>query len=971
MKFLILIIFSSFLFCKAQNFSFSIPPFDSSEQTYLPLFPKQLIKDGEFVGTNNSDFVLNGQPIRFFGSNLVADGAFPEKIDAKKVAAHIRKTGINLLRLHHMDNNWGTSSFFLNTPNTRTINETYRDKLEYLIYNLKEQGIYIDMNLLVSRMFRNSDGIPGADSITDFEQWKSPALFVPDLLKLQKEFAKNLLLHVNPYTGKSLVNDPVMALVEISNENSIFRHWIEGRLKPFAVGGTLLFRHSVLLDSLWNVFLKNKYGNTLTLQNAWNSGVNTTQINFVKNGNFETGNTSNWVIEKNGTTTGTFIADNSVAWRDNYSGKVTVSNYDGTDWHYQLKQIGLSTIKDSMYEVEFYAMSYDKMKINAYVSLDVSPWETYTWNSYDINSEWKKISFSFRAPKTVNQTIRLGISFTGNGTVWVDNFFFGTPTVNGVSANESLENANIKRIDYADRIKYTSSRVNDQFEFYIQLEKKYFNVMKNYLKDSLNVKVPVTGSNMFSGPEDLFMEHDMDYLDNHAYWDHPSFPGIPWSATDWNIKNQPMMKSLDYGTIPNLFSGLCLKNKPFTISEYNHPYPNQYQSEMLPMITSYAAFAGADAIMFFDYNGQKIWDQDMMNGYFDIQRNNAVMAAMPVFAYAYRNHLINESGNEITLNYSHNDIFGNIRDNTQAPWGTKIAVPRELSLTNKITTDSLNATTSVSNQQLPVAKQNPYITNDSQISWDTQGLFAINTEQFISVSGELNNHLNHKTGNLTILSADEFGCVSWLSLDSLPLTNSKRSLMVLNKFQENTNMIWYDNHTTLKNSWGNAPTIQVPMNVTLRLAVDAKAIRIFRLDASGKETISNSILVEPKSTGNFELNLNQSNDQTLWYGIQTFDSDTILSVRDFSSLTNQPSLKILNNPVRDIMTVQTFLPENDQIKISILNMIGGEVSPVYSGTVAKGTHEINFNTTSLEAGIYFCVMQTAQKKVVQKFIINK
>ena len=160
------------------------------------------------------------------GSNIVADGAFPSKELASGIASRMRKMGFNLMRCHHMDNGWGAGSMFLNEPNTRVINETYRDRFEYFVAQMKNEGVFIDLNLLVSRLFKSADGIAGADSITDFGDFKSPAVFDPYLLFLQKEYARNILTHVNPYTGLELINDPVMAVVETTNENSIYRDWM-------------------------------------------------------------------------------------------------------------------------------------------------------------------------------------------------------------------------------------------------------------------------------------------------------------------------------------------------------------------------------------------------------------------------------------------------------------------------------------------------------------------------------------------------------------------------------------------------------------------------------------------------------------------------------------------------------------------------------------------------------------------------
>ena len=60
--------------------------------------------------------------------------------------------------------------------------------------------------------------MPDADRL----QWaKSLTLFDKRIIELEKEYAHNLLTHVNPYTKTEYRNEPAIAIVEILNENGI------------------------------------------------------------------------------------------------------------------------------------------------------------------------------------------------------------------------------------------------------------------------------------------------------------------------------------------------------------------------------------------------------------------------------------------------------------------------------------------------------------------------------------------------------------------------------------------------------------------------------------------------------------------------------------------------------------------------------------------------------------------------------
>ena len=44
-----------------------------------------------------------------------------------------------------------------------------------------------------------------------------------DLIELQKEYAKELLCHVNPYTGLALIDDPAVVTIQINNEDTAIK----------------------------------------------------------------------------------------------------------------------------------------------------------------------------------------------------------------------------------------------------------------------------------------------------------------------------------------------------------------------------------------------------------------------------------------------------------------------------------------------------------------------------------------------------------------------------------------------------------------------------------------------------------------------------------------------------------------------------------------------------------------------------
>ncbi|MCF6357269.1 MAG: carbohydrate binding domain-containing protein, partial [Draconibacterium sp.] len=846
----------------AQNFqggfNFNLPYDDSTTVDFLPQFPKKAIGENDFISSDNSgNFILNGNPVRFFGGNLTTQGAFPTKSDARKIAGRMRKMGINLIRFHHIDNPWSNGSLFYGVTGTRKLNTTLLDRLDYLIYQLKENGIYVNMNLNVSRTFKKSDGVYAADSLRDYA--KGITLFNRRMIELEKEYAEQLLGHVNPYTGIPLAQDPVLAMVEFVNENSLFRRWYGNDLKPISQGGSLPLQYSLELDSLWLNYLLVKYDSTQNIAQAWNSGKKDEEIIF--SDDFESGlDTDKWQLEKHNGAQATYNLHTDTN-SGNSSVLVKAIKHGTESWHITFKNVGTSAKKDSIYELHFKAKSNAKHEMSAGFQRENSPWTYYMGASFIVDTMYQSYQVVFKAPENNTGNLRMWFRFSNNtGDFYIDDVIFKKAGVKGLEENESFENKNIRRLALHELNGFSKQRVSDLTEFYAQIQIDFLNEMKSWLRDTLQVQVPLAGTNWYVGPEDSYVQNTLDYLDNHAYWDHPSFPGTPWSPTDWTINNKPMMLG-NSSTIERLFNGLTTKNKPYTVSEYNHGYPNQFQAEMLPMITSYLSFNGADGIMFFTYSGSWDWNEDRVNGYFDLHRNNSVMSGFPIFSYVYRNRLIKEAQKSIVVNYQKSDILLMPFD-AQNGWGSHSPFPKELSYTNKIElTFDEEKPTDLS--QIPAITGNPFTLNGDEVYWDKNGLFKINTAQFNCISGQLSQFSGAKTDQMILKSGPEFGSISWLSLVDSALNVSSKSVLYIGSKQINTGMVW-DGTVTVHNKWGYNPSLIAPLSFTIKLKNNSAGLKVFPLDKRGNPDMSKVKYFVTDETGFATVIIKMDEDRTVW-----------------------------------------------------------------------------------------------------------
>jgi hypothetical protein len=377
--------------------------------------------------------------------------------------------------------------------------------------------------------------------------------------------------------------------------------------------------------------------------------------------------------------------------------------------------------------------------------------------------------------------------------------------------------------------------------------------MYNFLKNELGVKIPMSGSNYPMGVADARIQSQLDYIDVHQYWD------LNWDGN--SFFNNSMINNPSTSTIVSL--GLqAVEGKPFTISEYNHPWPNNYQVEAPFFLAGYGSYTDVDAVMLFAVSEADLWAEDRTLSEFNCGRNNVLMTMMPSFGYAYRNGLILSAKNTTTVNYSDDDMYNLFQ---QDLFMYPDNLDKNIALTHKIRS-RVNSPTNFDASTLPVASTNPYTSDTEQLIWDKNGLLKINTDQFVAFVGFLSQYKNSVIGNIKIIDADKFAGVTCLALDHRQLMNSRKMLLTIGTRQQNSNMVWSGDKKVIDK--GTSPTVIEPTKITLQFTIDADSIRVNTLGTRGEKTMSRKIY-KPTNGNQFVVTFDQNTDHSLWYGIES------------------------------------------------------------------------------------------------------
>lgn len=776
-----------------------------------------VVKDGHFVESGT------GRRIRFFGINFCAQNDFPTHSDADKVAAHLAKLGFNVVRIHHADSN-GSPLWDKKAPGRHTFDAEAIDRLDYLIGALKQQGIYSNVNLHVSRTFWTSDGFPEGVKQLPGKFNKRIDHVDRRMIALQKDFARDMLTHVNPYTGLSYAADPAVAFVEINNENSLI-HWNSPQERfDYFENLPEPFRGDIL--QLWNTWLSQKYGSDEALKAAWK---NTAPLPEAGTGAAEPLSQAKWGVED---------VEKTVTWSEEPAGAgltptLTAANSQVTEnpWHAQAQLLPVNLRDGQTYAVTFRARADKSRTLPLYASVKGGDWHGVGLRTQArLSTDWQDFRFTFQADKVDPQNNRV-VFVLGNdtGSVWLNNVQVSLVVPVEVPEGQSLAARNL-----GVPLNGTAGAKADWNRFLVATDRQYTDEMLRYLRDDLKVQANITNTQISYGElGSLYAEAGSDFADNHAYWQHPEFPSEKWDANNWKMEQSSMVSALAAGksTALNRLGFQRVAGKPYTVSEFCIPAPSFYQVEMYPVIASYAALQDWDAIYHFDFGdyGEAV-PSNRIQSFFALNGNPLKGSFAAAAALLFRQGAMTPLGSISTLKVSQDAIMvakGFEPEWTAANGGQKVDLLRtQLQLSP--TTDG-SASSLVQNQAAGQNKAGAQI-----IQLKSGAVFLAQGEGAISATG----FVGGDTVRTTAASFEfpEFGDnhagMILAGADGKALQDSSRLLLTLGSKAENTGMGWNADRTSVANNWGTAPTLVegIPVTVTLK----NKLVRhVWALDATG------------------------------------------------------------------------------------------------------------------------------------------
>lgn len=853
-----------------QTFPFVLPWDDVSETitSVSALNPTPAGGAGFIAAKNGHFYDDNGRRIRFIGVNIVGDACFPTKSDAEKVAGRLHKFGINIVRFHHMDAGWNKNGIFDRTSkDNQHLSKDALDRLDYFIYQLKLHGVYSNLNLHVSRTFNEADGFPDTDKLADFD--KGVDYFEPRMIELQKTYAHDLLTHANLYTKTNYTNEPAVAVVEINNENSLIDMAWNGlfdRLPP---------HYKSIAGGQWNGWLKQKYNDTATLQRAWASADKPYGPNLLLNSDFTRG-AERWTLEVNAApASARMTLSDSAELPTGVTGKVlrlNIAALGAESWHPQLHQTGIDLTESEPYTVTFRAKADRVRSLPIYTSIDRGDYHHVGLDATaELTTQWQQFTFAFTAARTVKDQNRLSFILGGAlGTVDIANVVVRPGIEYPFPKGATLETSSVPLGRPTN-----DPAGQDWVGFLLDTERVYMKTMRDYLKKDLGVHANLVGSQTgWGGLGGLLREATQDVGDMHAYWDHPNFPHQAWDPEDWKIGNMPLVRD-GLETLAAL-ARYRLAGKPYTISEYNHPAPNEFREETIPLIAAVASLQDWDGFYLFDYNSEASYSGDKIRNYFSIDTDPAKMALLPAAALLFERQDMALANIENRLRIPAGSVPELMTKNgmdIKAQWekagiGSGDAFAQRFSVA--FVPGKKQTPTAPVGSAPPAADFINKPDGRGPISWQgigsDQAVFTADSPSSKIMVGYLGTRLVQTSGWEVRMSTTphNFAALTLSAVDGKVMDQSRSLLLTAVGTVENAGMVWNKEHTSVGTKWGAGPTQAegVPAAITIRTVMTA--VTVYALDATGKRLGT----VASKLGGGAVTFAIGPEYKTLWYEIE-------------------------------------------------------------------------------------------------------
>lgn len=777
-----------------------------------------------FIRCEGGHFVDGkGRRVRLIGTNLTGDACFPEASQAARLAKRLAQLGFNVVRMHFMDID-GRDVGIWRDPKDAAGGGLHPERLrrlDRLVAELAKRGIYSNINLHVARHYPGQPMVPGSET---FKMGKTVDRWYPPYVELLERYARELLGHVNEFTGRRYAEEPAVACVEINNENTV----IKDIRDEYRAHLTPPLREEFCRQ--WTAWLKARYGGTAKLAEAWNREAQPPGAELL--------GPAGWVVQNSGGAKSALENQGGgLLWR--------IERPGAEGWHLQLQYKDL-VVKSGRHTLRLRARASEPQRLHASVMLDAAPWGTRgISDALRLTKDWQEFVLTADI-EAASPPARLRLNFSAEqkpAVIELEGVSLRPGGGVGLPEGQSIE-AGVG-IPPADAV---AAVTRDFTGFLIDAEMATTRRVVKFLKAEVGCKMPISDTQIsYGGPAGVLRETELcDYSDIHGYWQHPSYTRNERGWTiGFKIPNSSQVGDATGGTLG--FMALHrVTGRPFSVSEYNTPAPNDHGAELFLLLAAIGDIQDWDALYSYTYRDfGNDYDNTALKGYFHLIGRACALVHAPASSILFREALLAPGKNVVHLTLRRNGIQGLVHGRK-----TVSGVARDAGIEQGAAWLRRTTCAIVPGESLPTSEGDGAVpagarsSDDGAIRWypvDPAGpWFSLDTPRARFLVGHVGGR-SFDVGDVRFDVAARpwprglpaYACVSLVALDGKPIAASKRLLLAASARTEGQDMSWDEARTSLPaGKWGTSPSVSEA--VPLVVALPGPVARATALDAAGK-----------------------------------------------------------------------------------------------------------------------------------------
>ncbi len=393
------------------------------------------------------------------------------------------------------------------------------------------------------------------------------------------------------------------------------------------------------------------------------------------------------------------------------------------------------------------------------------------------------------------------------------------------------------------------------------LEMKAFlrKVSPHALLTGSNMGLPVLGN--------VKSDSVMDFMDTHAYWDHPQIWNIAggWQNVDHApMNNNSQLKNPFQGSLLFSLSHVRVQGLPLIITEWNDCVPNEYRIEGPVMMAAYASLQDWDGLLQYDYGPSLIGSQKMSNFAINSRPDNEPLNQAG--AVIFRQGLLKPSEVTVMEPIEDKDILANgsksnwLFDHPWLPYAARVA--KKFTGAKEEAASDLTQVEKLYDAQAKVIQSS---TGEQTLDYG-KGVLKLDSPFVQGFTGAIGTGEAFSAQGLVVSAAkrNPWASILAVSLDKKPLAESEKILVVAVARAENSGQVYNPTRTSLKDA-GHTPILMQGVQADIAMKVGGKSCSVTPLDESGNK---GKALDAKMEEGKLKFTISPK-DQVTYYLVET------------------------------------------------------------------------------------------------------